>query len=114
MAVVTLELPDTLAQRVKPLSRWLPTILEINSLFLKTSASQTANEIIEFLFSNPSAKSIYEYRASERSQQRVNELMECNSTGEISQAELAELEELVRLEQVVIELKASLNKQEIS
>ncbi len=114
MAVVTLELPDTLAVRVKPFSRWVPTILEINLLPFKTPAAQTAHEIIEFLISNPSAKAVHEYYVSETAQQRMSELLSLSREGEISKRELAELDELLSLASVITTLKASLTNQEIA
>lgn len=114
MATVTLELPEKLAQRVKPHTRWLPTILEINYLFLKTPASQTANEVTEFLASNPSAKEVYKLRPSPRSQERTATLLSLNSAGVISEQDKAELEELASLENILISLKASLSNDEIA
>jgi hypothetical protein len=52
--MATITLPDELAKRVEFFSRWLPTVLEISLLALKTPAVETASEIIEFLASNPS------------------------------------------------------------
>jgi hypothetical protein len=114
MATVTLELPDSLAQRVKPLSRWLPTILEINFLSLKTPAAQTANEVIDFLAKNPTAKEVYKLRPSPRSQERTAKLLSLNSEGAISGEEKIELEELAILENLLISLKASLSNDEIA
>lgn len=114
MATVTLELPDSLAQRVKPLSRWLPTILEINFLSLKTPAAQTSNEVIDFLAKNPTAKEVYKLRPSPRSQERTAKLLSLNSEGAISGEEKIELEELAILENLLISLKASLSNDEIA
>jgi hypothetical protein len=87
MATVSLDLPEALAQRVKPFSRWIPTILEISLLPFKTPAVQIAHEAIEFLASNPSAKAVHEYYVSETAQQRMSDLMPLNREGNASQAE---------------------------
>jgi hypothetical protein len=113
MAAVTLELPDALAQRVKPFSRWIPTILEISLLSFKTPAAQIAHEVIEFLASNPSAQMVHDYYVSEAAQQPMSELMACNREGNISQVELTELDELLALATVITTLKASLVNHEI-
>ncbi len=97
MTTVTLELPDALAQRVKPLSRWLPTILEINLLQLEMSAAQTAKEMIDFLASNPSAKAVHQFFVSERAQARMSKLLGLNREGAMRQADAAELDELLAL-----------------
>jgi hypothetical protein len=114
MATVTLELPDSLAQRVKPISRWLPTILEINLLPLQTSASQTAKEIIDFLASNPSAKAVHQYYVSERAQERMSKLLDLNREGSMSQGDSTELDELLALASLMTTLKTSLTNTEIA
>lgn len=114
MTTVTLELPDAIAQRVKPISRWLPTILEINFLSLKTPAAQIANEVIEFLSKNPTAKEVYKLRPSLRAQERTEKLLSLNSEGAMSSEEREELEELAALENLLINLKASLASEEIA
>jgi hypothetical protein len=114
MVAVTLELPDALAQRVKPFSRWIPSILEISLLSFKTPTAQTAHEVIDFLASNPSAKAVHEYYASEAVQQRMSELMSLNREDKINPGELTELDELLSLASVITSLKASLINQEIA
>jgi hypothetical protein len=114
MATLTLELPDSLAQRIQPLSRWLPTILEINLLPLQTPASQTAKEIIDFLASNPSTKTVHHYYASEKAQARMSELLDLNRESLITSDELAELDELIALASLITTLKASLTNTEIA
>jgi hypothetical protein len=112
MATVTLELPENLAKRLEPLVRWMPTILEINFLSLKTPTLQTAYEVISFLTSNPTAKDVYHYKISKEAQDRVSALLDLNSEDRISKEELLELEEHVELANIVTMLKASLTNQE--
>ena len=106
--MATIILPDELAERVAPFSRWLPTVLEISLLKLKTPATETASELITFLATNPSAQEVEAYHASERSQARMSQLLALNQAGVISKAEAEELDELLKLEHVVISLKAQL------
>ena len=106
--MVTITLPDELAERVAPFSRWLPTVLEVSLLKLKTPAVETASELVEFLSTNPSVQEVQTYHASVRSQTRMGQLLALNQAGVISGAEAEELDELLKLEHVVINLKAQL------
>ncbi len=108
--MATITLPDELAERVAPFGRWLPTVLEISLLALKTPAVLTAAELIDFLVTNPSASDVYAYHASKRAQARMNRLLALNQAGTLSHAEARELGELLELEHLIITLKASLTE----
>jgi hypothetical protein len=113
MAELTLTLPDDLARRVEPL-RYLPTILELSLLTLKTPAAQTVSEFIEFLSTNPSGQAVLDYHGTTRFQERVNRLLELNRAGMISETELKELDEFLLLEHSMIALKTSLLEKQLS
>lgn len=112
MATVTL--PDELAARVAPFSRWLPTVLEISLLAFKTPAVETAGELIEFLVTNPSPRDVHAYHAPRRAQERMNRLLTLNQAGVLGEAEQRELDELIKLEGLVITLKAGLSAEDLS
>ncbi|MDQ3460108.1 MAG: hypothetical protein M3498_12525 [Deinococcota bacterium] len=112
MATVTL--PDELAKRVEPFSRWLPTVLETSLLALKTPAVETASELVEFLASNPLAGEVHAYHVSERAQARMSRLLALNQAGVLGEAEARELDELIKLEHLIITLKASLTPEDIA
>jgi hypothetical protein len=113
MAELTLTLPDDLAKRVEPL-RYLPTILELSLLTLKTPAAQTESEITEFLSMNPSPQAVLQYHGTARAQERVNYLLELNSAGTIKETELQELDELLLLDNTITALKITLKQQELT
>lgn len=106
--MLTITLPDDLAERVAPFSRWLPTVLEVSLLKLKTPAVETATEFITFLATNPAVQEVEAYNASERSQIHMGQLLALNQAGVISKAEAEELDELLKLEHLVISLKTQL------
>lgn len=110
MTTVTLDMPDKLARQVELIGRWLPTVIEISLLALKTPAVETAGEIIEFLTSRPSAFEVHAYHASERAQARMQRLLALNRAGQVSEAEIKELDELLKLEHIVTALKATTAK----
>lgn len=112
MATVTL--PDELAARVAPFSRWLPTVLEISLLALKTPAVETAGELIEFLATNPSPRDVYTYHAPQRAQERMSRLLTLNQVGVLGASEQRELDELIKLEHLIITLKAGLSTGDLS
>jgi hypothetical protein len=112
MAEVTLILPDDLAKRIEPL-RYLPTILEMSLLTLKTPAAQTASEIIEFLRENPEPQTVLDYFGTPRAQERMDYLQELNRSSAISEIELKELDDLLILGHIVIELKINLKQKEM-
>ena len=49
MTTLTFNVSETLAKRLKPIGVWLPYILEVSLLKIKTPAAEMASEIIEFL-----------------------------------------------------------------
>ncbi|MDQ3397774.1 MAG: hypothetical protein M3511_08405 [Deinococcota bacterium] len=106
--MATITLPDELAKRVEPFSRWLPTVLEISLLALKTPAIKTASEIVEFLTSNPSPREVHAYHVSKHAQVRMKRLLALNRAGVLGEAEARELDELISLEHLIITLKANL------
>ncbi len=108
MASLTLNLPEQLKQRVEPFSRWLPAILELSLLTLKTPAQGAASDLVAFLVSNPTPREVHGYRLPEASQKRVAELLTRNREGVLSDAEAQELDEYLRLEHVVRLVKANL------
>ena len=106
MVQMTMQLPEALAERIRPLSSWLPTLLELSLVGYQTGAVATATEVIEFLATEPAPVDILNYHVSERGQQRLQRLLALNSAGLLSEAEQRELDELERIEHIVIMLKA--------
>jgi hypothetical protein len=105
MTAITMEVPDELAQRLMPLSAWLPTVLELGLVGFRTPAVQTASEIIRFLANGPSPQEVVDFHVSDRAQQRLRRLLALQAAGQLSPDELAELDELERVEHIVIMLK---------
>ncbi len=81
MTEMTMQVSDKLASKIKPFSSWLPTIIEISLLKLKTRAVARAAEIIEFLQTNPSPAEVLKFHASETSQKHLRKLLALNNEG---------------------------------
>ena len=107
MATLTLTMPESLLKRVEPFSRWLPSIIEVSLLEFNTPAAVAAHEVVAFLAGNPSPEEVSRYRAPAQRQARMDKLLTLNRAGAISEAEQRELDELLKLEHVVVGLKAS-------
>ena len=112
MIEVTVQLPEQLAEQVLPAQKWMPTMLALSLARLKTPASETAAEIVEFLLSNPSAEEVLAYHVSERAQERLGRLLRLNQAGLLGEAEQQELDEIERIEHIMIMLKADVAKQQ--
>ena len=106
MIKVTVQIPDRLAQRVRPMSSWLSTVLELSLAGLETRAIQTASEIITFLSTGPSPHEVAAYTVSESTQQRLRRLLALNEAGLLSLEEQAELDEIEQIEHIMTMLKA--------
>ena len=112
MVQMTIHLPTTIAERIQPLSLWLPTILELSFVGFKTLATITATEVIEFLSSNPKPVEVLNFHVSERAQARLQRLLTLNQVGLLGEDEQCELDELQKIEHIIVMLKARLFKQE--
>lgn len=110
MVQMTMDVSEELAKRLQPIRSWLPTVLELSMVGFKTLATQTASEVIAFLSTNPSPKDVLNYHASERAQTRMRQLLMLNQAGELGVEEQLELDELQKVEHILIMLKAQVGK----
>ncbi len=106
MVQMTLQVSDELAERCQLAGSWLPTIIELGFMGFKTPAAATAADIIGFLSGNPSPQEVFGYHVTETSQSRLRRLLAFNQARYLGEAEQLELDELQRLEHIIIMLKA--------
>jgi hypothetical protein len=111
MVEITMQIPDRLAQDLQPMYPWLSTVLELSLVRLKTPAVQTASEIIDFLATGPSPSEVLTYYVSDSAQERLQRLLALNEAGLVSTEEQAELDELEKIEHIMILLKAQAQEQ---
>lgn len=108
MAEILLKVPDELEERLRPMTAWVPTVLELGLCGFRTPAVQTASEVIDFLAAGPAPSEVLQYHVSERAQTRLRRLLALQTGGQLSAEEQAELDELGRIEHILIRLKAGL------
>src|SRR5262249_9746406 len=111
MIQMTMQVSETLAERLRPLGDWLPTVLEISLVGFQTMAAATATEVIQFLSQSPSPQDILDYHVSEQAQTRLQRLLTLNAAGMLGETEQLELDELQRIEHIVVMLKAQVARQ---
>ena len=111
MIQMTMQVPDELAKRIQPMTTWLPTIIELSLIGFKTVATATATEVIEFLSQNPKHRAVVEYHVSDQAQKRLQRLLSLNNSGLLSESEQLELDELQKIEHVIIMLKTQILKE---
>ena len=109
MSVITLKVPDELAERLRSQQERLPEILELGlrELHRETqSGFEGAAEVLEFLAELPSPEEILNLRPSERLQGRVQELLGKSRAGKLTGQEEAEWERYQYLEHLMRMAKA--------
>lgn len=111
MAEITINISNELATRIQSFSRWLPTILELGLISFKTEAVIVATEIKEFLEKNPSPKKVLKFHVSDKTQERMKRLLALNQLGILSELENRELDELERIEHIMVMLKTQIAKE---
>ena len=103
-----MQVSNYLAKRIQPIRYWLPTILEIVLVGFKTPATKTASQIIRFLSTNPSQQEVLSYQVSKRAQARLGRLLILNEAGMVGEMEQLELDELQKIEHIMIMLKTQI------
>ncbi|MFM7886609.1 MAG: hypothetical protein ACKPCM_07965 [Pseudanabaena sp.] len=120
MAQLTIEIPDELAQKLIPYQNQISEIFAslINISFLNKSTSSielvsnplstefpTYLEIIDFLVNRPTSEQIANFKVSERSQIRLQELLQKNRDSNLLPSEIAELNLYEQLDVLMTMLK---------
>jgi len=108
---MTFHVPDELAERLRPLGRWLPTVLELSLAGFDTIAAATAAAVIQFLSSSPSLEEVLTYHVSDSAQTRLRRLLTLNEAGMLGEEEQPELDELQLIEHIVAMLKLDIVQQ---
>lgn len=115
MAQLTIQVPDELATRLQPILHRLPELLsqlletytpETLTLNNSSDTPATYTEVLDFLIKQPTPEQIAKFKVSTQAQTRLEELLEKNRKGTISETESSELDVYEQLDQLMILLKA--------
>ena len=109
MSPITLNVPDELAVRLRPLEKQLPRILELGLREIAAAAQPGfvgAAQIMEFLASLPTPEETLALRPSDALQARVTALLEKNRVEGLTPDEEQEWEQYQYLEHLVRIAKA--------
>ncbi len=111
MIEMTMRVPDDLAPKLRRMTSWLPTVLELSLVGFKTPTAQTVADVIAFLSEGPAPTQVAEYTVSTRAQERLRRLLALNQAGLLSMEEQAELDEIEELDHWLTLLKAQAREQ---
>ncbi len=111
MIEMTVQVPDALAARIQSFGSWFPTILELSLLDFQTRTKESVSGLIRFLEKNPSSEEVLKYHASEKTHDRLKQLLELNKEGLLCESDNLELDEMEQLEHLVVMLKAKVAKE---
>jgi len=106
MVEITIQVPESLAEQISEAQLQLPEILERGLEQSSSVPNQVYRQILEFLISQPSPEELLNFAPTDIVQQRVDELLEKDRAGVLTQLESAELDEYVRINHLITMLKA--------
>lgn len=104
MRTITLDVPDELADQLAQMRDRLPELLAL-SLQQPAVPAHVYRAILTFLASGPTPAQIAAFSPSPEVQQRLRTLLERSQAGVLTSTEQAELDELERIEHIVVMMK---------
>ena len=104
MRTITLDVPDELAEQLADMRERLPELLAL-SLQQPAVPASVYRDILTFLASNPTPEQLAAFGPRLEVRQRLQTFLERNQAGSLTPAEDAELDELERIEHVMVMLK---------
>jgi len=106
MIKMTIQVPESLAERVSAVRERLPEVLAYGLEELSPLPNEVYRHILEFLISQPTPDEIVNFGPTATMQERVSELLEKNRAGNLTTAESDELDEYMRINHFITMLKA--------
>ena len=108
MTTITLEVPDELAVRLRPLRSRLIDLLSslAQDNFCASPSGHPADEMLNFLISRPAPADILTFKSSPAAQARLEELLDKNREQGLSETEQLELDRYLQMNHFFILLKA--------
>lgn len=98
MTTITIDVPDHTAHLIHIIGEQLPLIIEMGMSRLAPVSTQAYMEAISLFAQNPTPELLATFRFSPKVEEQIEDLLERNENGFLSQAEQVELERLSHLE----------------
>ena len=111
MVEITLQVPESLAERLQPVREQLPEILEIGLQYSRPLSIRAFAKVLEFLATAPTPAEILTFRPTPALQTQINRLLSKNKAGTLTADEESELDRVGDLEHILIALKARAQQQ---
>jgi len=111
MVEITLQVPESLAERLQSVREQLPEILEIGLQHSRPLSIRAYAEVLEFLATAPTPAEILAFRPSPAIQTKVNRLLSRHKAGTLTPDEESELDQIGDLEHILMALKARARQQ---
>lgn len=105
MAILTIDIPDDLMERINPIRDQLPDLLR-RCLQPDLLSAQVYRYILHFLASQPTPEQVAAFRPTPAMQERLRYLLGRSDDGLLTSEETQELDEYERIEHLIILLKA--------
>lgn len=111
MVELTLQIPNSLARQIEPISVWLPTITESSvASFKSAQVKKESDDLIAFLSNNPKPQKVLRYKISGNSQNRVSDLLRQNRENSLNPEQNKELDEWEKFNHICTILSAQTMK----
>lgn len=104
MAMITLEVPDDLADQLAAARDRLPELLAL-SLRQPALPAAAYRHILDFLASDPSPEQITAFRPIPEAQERLRLLLTRRQEGQLTELEARELEEFAHIEHLMVMIR---------
>ena len=116
MVEITIQVPESLAERIAALGDRLPEVLEVGLRELPPLPTEVYRYVLEFLTSYPSPQAIVDFKPTPAMQERISELLERNRAGKLTPPESVELDEYEKINRFVrrYKIQAMKNLQDAS
>ncbi len=105
MATITIDIPDELSVQLDQVRDRLPELLAL-SLHQPAVPAHLYRAILDFLATKPTPEEIAGFRPDPAMQERLHLLLDRSYAGYLTSAEQAELDELERIEHIMVLLKS--------
>ena len=105
MVEITIQVSESLAEKITANRERLPEVLALGFQELPPLPNEVYRLVMEFLASNPSPDAILDFDLTPAMRERANALMQKERAGQTSTSETTELDEYIRIDNILSTLK---------